>query len=50
MRATRLAKIVELTEILYEPVEHAGLHTSNTNPRKESLIDIGLQSRMKGAS
>jgi hypothetical protein len=29
MRAKRLAKIIELTEILHEPVEHADLHTSN---------------------
>ena len=29
VRVKRLAKIIELTEILHEPVEHVGLHTSN---------------------
>jgi hypothetical protein len=36
-RAKRLAKIIELTEILHEPVEHECLRTSNGTDSKRGM-------------
>src|SRR6185437_16066570 len=46
--AKRLAKIIKLTEIFHEPVEHADLHTSNGADSKrgtQGLQGLGLTSK-----